>query len=231
MEATPRKTQVFWDRTWTRHFAIPKDLQWIMLLELLHLADSALPVGATAHSYGIETLAEEGVLSADNLESFFCSHLAESGQLEAVFVRRAWRGEDVTGLNREFDARRPARESREASFKTGRRFTELVRAMAGVSLPAAHYPIAFGAAGAALHLPEEPVVLAYLQQSLSGLVSVCQRLLPVGQVAANRLIWNLRPAILNTASNSERLETHCFTPLPEIASMRHRFLETRLFIS
>lgn len=202
-----------------------------MLLELLHLADSALPVGAAAHSYGIETLVEEGLLSTETLDPFFRSHLEETGLLEACFVRRAWRGDDPGALNREFDARRPARESREASFKTGRRFSELLRAIAGVSLPAAHYPIVFGAAGAALQLPEEPVTLAYLQQSLTGLISVCQRLLPLGQVAANRLMWDLRPAILSAASNSERLETHCFTPLPDIASMRHPLLETRLFIS
>jgi len=63
------------------------------------------------------------------------------------------------------------------------------------------------------------------------MVSACQRLMPLGQVAANRLIWNLRPAILRAASDSERLETYCFTPLPELGSMRHTLLETRLFIS
>jgi urease accessory protein len=203
-----------------------------MILELLQLADSALPVGSAAHSYGLETLAEEGVLTPDNLDAFFRAYLQEAGRFDAVFVRRAWRGEDLAELNHEYEARRPARESREATLKTGRRFAVLFSELTGRELtPVPHYPLAFGAAGAFLALPEEPVVQAYLQQSLTGLVSACQRLMPVGQVAAARLLWELRPVILEAAAASERLETDCFTPLPELGSMRHSMLESRLFIS
>jgi urease accessory protein len=67
-----------------------------------------------------------------------------------------------------------------------------------------------------------------LQQSVAGLVFACQRLMPLGQVAAARVVWNLKPAIERAAAQEE---ISCFTPLLEIASMRHRSLETRLFIS
>jgi urease accessory protein len=203
-----------------------------MFLELLQLADSALPVGGAAHSFGLETLVEEGVVSPQNLAEFLRDYVAESGRLDAVFVRRAWRGEGPAELTPELSARRPARESREASLKMGRRFAELFEALSGRRLPERiHYPIAFGAAGALLDIAEEFVVQAYLQQSITGLVSACQRLLPLGQVAASRLIWNLRPAILDAVSNSERLECPCYSPLPELGSMRHAIIETRLFIS
>lgn len=203
-----------------------------MLLELLQLADSALPVGATAHSFGLETLIEDGVLDPENLEAFLSDHLQESGVLEANFVRRAWRGEDPIRLSHEFAARKPARESREASFKIGRRFVELFNTLSGSQFPRnLHYPVAFGAAGAVAGIAEEPLAMAFLQQSITGLISACQRLLPLGQVAASRMLWNLRPAIILAASNSETLESPCFTPLPELGSMRHSLLETRLFIS
>lgn len=203
-----------------------------MLLELLQLADSALPVGAAAHSFGLETLVEDAVLSPETLDPFLRDHLAETGVLETVFVRRAWRGESLLALSAEFDARRPARESREASFKMGRRFADLFNTLAGTSLPTGlHYPIAFGAAAAALGIAEESAAMAYLQQSMTGLISACQRLMPLGQIAATRTLWNLRPAILKTVSNSATLESSCFTPLPELGSMRHSQLETRLFIS
>jgi urease accessory protein len=203
------------------------------LLDLLQLADSALPIGAGAHSFGLETLAEEGCLCADTAESFFRDYLAEAGVLDASFVRRAWRGENAWRLSDEFCARRLARESREASVKIGRRFSQLVNALVdGIAIPDdLVYPVAFGLAGAHLEIPEDDIVLAYLRQSLAGLISVCQRLLPIGQIAASRMLWNLKPSICAAARASENREVGCFTPLPELASMRHGLLETRLFIS
>ncbi len=203
-----------------------------MLLELLQIADSALPVGGAAHSFGLETLVDEGLLEPGRLAEFLRGYIAESGQLDAVFVRRAWRGEHSSTLTAELSARRPARESREASLKMGRRFAELFEALTGRGLPSpVHYPVAFGAAGGILGIPEAWIAQAYLQQAVTGLVSACQRLMPLGQVAASRLIWNSRPAVLDAVSNSERLECRCFNPLPELGSMSHASLETRLFIS
>jgi len=96
------------------------------------------------------------------------------------------------------------------------------------------YAVAFGVASRALKLDCDQVVLAYLQQFAAGLISACQRLMPVGQQAAARILWNLKPAVIRAAQpvRAEHMgEVTCFTPLPEIASMRHGSVETRLFIS
>ncbi len=133
-------------------------------------------------------------------------------------------------LSEELSARKLARESREASLKLGRRFAELVNGMLEHSLfeTNLHYCIAFGAVGEAFGIPVGAVVMAYLNQSIAGLVSACQRLMPLGQVAASKILWNLKPAIAR-ASLSE--EASCFSPYLEVASMRHGLIETRLFIS
>jgi urease accessory protein len=173
-------------------------------------------------------------------------HLEETGALEAAFVHRSWRAKgaarepSLRDISSEFSARKPARESRDASLKLGRRFVELVNAIAGA--PALetelHYCVAFGAAGALLGVAEKAVVLAYLHQSMAGLISACQRLMPLGQLAASKILWSLKPAIARAAQfETKHFETNqceevwCFSPYPELASMRHGSLETRLFIS
>ncbi len=212
------------------------------LLGLLQLADSAIPVGSAAHSFGLETLCEDAVLEPGNLHRFLRDFLEETARMEAVFVRRAWRRKswrELRELNDELSARKPSRESRDASLTLGRRLAELVSAWMGAVVVEAgaesglHYSIAFGAAGAALGAPEDASVLAYLQQAVAGMISSCQRLMPLGQTAASTMLWYLRGAIAGAADAALTLdeEVTCFSPLPELSSMRHGTLETRLFIS
>jgi len=200
------------------------------LLRLLQLADSAIPIGGTAHSFGLETLTDEEDLTPQDLGTFLTGYLEEAGALEGIFVRRSHKGGDLQELSAELSARKLARESREASLKLGHRFAELVNGMVGASLLETnlHYCVAFGAAGSAFGVPVDAVVLAYLNQSITGLVSACQRLMPLGQQAASKIMWNLKPAIVR---GSLIEEASCFSPYLELASMRHGSIETRLFIS
>lgn len=232
-------------------------------LRLLHLADSALPIGALAHSFGLETLAAEGPLVSGNLQSFFQGWLAEAGTLDAVFCREAFRlsagasknisPERWIELNQLLSARKSARESRIGSLTLGRNF--LSTAMALEDLPAianllaasepekhelelrrgaAHYCVAFGLVAGSLGFDERRTVLTYLHQSIAGMVSGCQRLLPLGQTEAARILWNLKPLINKVAETSAAYncdEVFSCMPLLDWGGMEHPALSTRLFVS
>jgi urease accessory protein len=213
----------------------------LQFLQLLHLADSALPVGAAAHSFGLESLVAENGLEVCDLPDFFQGYLQEAGRLEAVFV---YAGYDASStrqwqrLNGLMSAMKPARETREGSLRLGKRLAGLAGEAFAI-LPQytagpAHLPLIFGQVGRRIGSARDEVVAAYLHQSLSGLVSACQRLLPLGQSGAATLLWQLKPVILETLAiaRETQVDAVCLSqPLLDLASSRHPGLHTRLFIS
>jgi urease accessory protein len=207
----------------------------LSFLHLLHLADSALPVGAAAHSFGIESLVEENALEVQDLRAFFEGYLEEAGRLEAVFV---YAGYDASHpwqyLNDQLSALKTARESRQASLRLGKRLAALAGEAFGISCPPGHYPLVFGHLGCCIHACRDEVAAACLHQVISGLMSACQRLLPLGQSDAATLLWQLKPVILETLcyARSTNVDEVCLSqPLVDLASSRHPDLHTRLFIS
>jgi urease accessory protein len=106
-----------------------------------------------------------------------------------------------------------------------------------------HYCCVFGLGGARLGLNEDETALALLRQNVAGLVSACQRLMPLGQGRAGRLLWQLQDAIISAAYTPAALsqvalspvntpEPPCFfTALLDVGSMRHPQRNVRLFIS
>jgi urease accessory protein len=97
-----------------------------------------------------------------------------------------------------------------------------------------HHSPALGLVSAVLGFEEDRAVLAYLHQSMASLVSACQRLLPLGQNAATKILWDLKPAILDARKRSATCavdDACCFMPLLDWGAMEHPALRTRLFIS
>lgn len=228
----------------------------LKLMQLTQLADTTFPIGAAAHSFGLETLAAEGLLSTPQLAAFLRDYLAEIGAQEGLFCRAAYRIYDASpfdedawlALNRRVSALKLAREPRKASAMLGKRFLQMVcslddaprlRQARDLALQAAvntHHAPVFGLTGAYLGIDEELVVATYLQQATISLVSVSQRLLPLGQGQAAQILWDLKPDLLAAVRKSadgslEGPAAYCFPGLVEVAGMRHPALPMRLFIS
>ncbi len=204
-----------------------------------------------AHSFGLEALAFDEDIECTaqgcptSLAWYLEDSLSEYLLVDAVFCReahtRAGEGAPVCDLNRQTSALRTARESREASLTLGRRLASLAAAVGRspalaelASLEELHHSVAFGYTCGILAVDADLTVGAFLHQCILNTVSAAQRLLPLGQIQANRIAWDLKPAILSAVEQTRHLafsNVCSFAHVPELASMRHACLPTRLFIS
>ncbi len=228
-------------------------------LRLLQLADSALPIGSLAHSWGIESLTSREFLTREDLAVFFRGYLEEAGLVDAVFCREGFLAGSVNErefapprwreINDLYSALKPARETRSASASLGENFLRAVLACGDFPLVRAaletgngprrnrnaiHHSPAFGLACGVLGIESDRGTLAYLHQSVAGMVSACQRLMPLGQREAMRMVWDLKPTMIETVRRSRACgieDVFGLMPLLDWGSMEHPALSTRLFIS
>jgi len=216
----------------------------LALLRLFQITDSAIPIGTISHSFGLETLVEDGLVTPASFEQYLHDYIEESGGLDAFFCRAAYQLPPLTGaqfgnswmrLNAEISARKYARESRQASLTLGRRFLRLAAEWLGAPeieiLPESdsHHVAAFSVIARMIGVDQKRATLAWLHQSAMTQVSTAQRLMPLGQNSASAILWRLKPLLLDVAQRD--LTGESFTPLLETAGMRHPKLRVRLFIS
>ena len=225
-------------------------------LTLLQLSDSAFPVGAAGHSGGLEGLVyHERVTSGDDCAEFARNYLHNLAGIDlpaCLLAQRlglnwtAQEGQALLALDLRLSSLKISREGREASRGMGRRFLHNLEGnltsaaihfyddAVKIGQAQAHQSIAFGLAGAACGAPRKEVGKAYAFNALSTLIAAAQRLLPLGQTAAQHLLTSLQPEILSAVVEADLLtveELGTFTPGLDFAAMRHSGQPTRLFIS
>ena len=225
------------------------------LTRLLQLADTAFPTGAFAHSLGLEAAHAAGDLRDErDLERHLRRHLAGLATSDLVMARAAHAeasapAPDVDGLvvlDRELDATRATRETREATRATGERFliaaVELVddpvlRALhdaVGAGDAPGTLPVAWGVACAAAGVDAEDAVRAQAFAALAALAAAGQRLVPLGGVATQRALWRAGGAIDDAVALSATVdpaEPCSFVPEIDVRSAQHERQRVRLFIS
>jgi urease accessory protein len=235
-----------------RDIAMPTDT--LALLALLQLADGLFPAGAFAHSLGLETYAQAGLVEdRAGLEAFVRAHLEGSaGPADAVAVAAATRAAataDLDGclaLDTRISAMRFVPEFTAASKQMGRQTLRVAAAWARDPVLEAfaarvdaggtpgHYPVVFGAVAGRTEIEAEAAAAAYLYATASMLVNAALRLIAIGQVEGQRLLAALRPRIVALAASAAASDVDdmwSFTPGLELAGLRHAELEMRLFRS
>ena len=224
-------------------------------LSLLQFADGLFPAGAYAHSFGLEYYVQCGeVRDSAGVEEFLRAYLegsaAPADAVALMCAGRAGKAGDLAAciaLDETLNAMKTASELRDASRQMGRQtlrvanhllgrhrvLTDFAEAVGNEVTPG-HHPVVFGIVGGVIGWPPKEMVGAYLYSTSAALVGAALRLIPLGQLAGQRILWNIRPLIARLAADVQgktQADMWTFAPALEIAAMRHASLDARLFRS
>jgi urease accessory protein len=218
-------------------------------MAMLQLCDSLFPLGAFAHSDGLEAAVASGqIASSAELEGWMSALLtATLGDAEGPAVREAMacvRGDDAAGLARlddEIGAMRPSAAGREATRSMGTRLLKTwhhIRPCETVRAAIArrtHYtgPVAFGIVCATIDVSVEEALEAYFYTRMAAAVSAAMRLIALGQLEAHALLARVladAPALASRVARGTQ-PPRSFAPFMDMASMSHQYLHSRLFRS
>jgi urease accessory protein len=222
-----------------------------LLTRLLQLASPALPVGAYSYSQGLEWAIESGdVTDTAAAQRWIEDHLAlviarfEGPVYAASFA--AWQREDAADLlrlNAEFVASRESAEPRAETLQVGFSYAAWCRevvplsafqraTLASIDRPCG--PVLASLAAAASGLAVRDGLTGYVFGFAENQVMVLAKALPMGQIAAQKLLFAVGEAVVlavDSALDLAEADWSSAAPWLTIAQMKHETQYSRLFRS
>jgi urease accessory protein len=226
----------------------------IALLDLMTLLSPSFPVGGYVYSHGIEYAVEEGrIKNEDDLCLWINAALSKgTGRIDGALFKLAWTAvtenkfEELQWAVERSDVMRGTSEMALESSSQGKAFLDTVSQIwklekldnaievIGSTGRQATYPIAVAVVSAASDIPLRAALLAYFHAFSVNLVSAGIRLVPLGQVAGQRCIEELKSSIndmTETIFLGKIEDLGTAAPIIDWASMKHETQYTRLFRS
>jgi len=223
------------------------------LLDLLTWTSPAWPIGAFAFSGGLEWACDTGFLPDADVAFVWIETLLENGPPwnDAVFFVHAYRAmvaDDEQALLAVAELAQACATSAERRLETvaqGAAFRRIARTTCGASTLAPldsvddtdiTYPVVFACLAARRDVPMELALAAFVQAGVANLVSAAQRLVPLGQTDAQKILFALRADIgrlidralvLQSADPLEQIGGA--TLMADLGTMAHETQYTRLF--
>lgn len=227
-------------------------MDWLPFL--LQASDPLFPTGAYAHSLGFEEIVRLEVVHDEVSLAVFLHEqiIPQQRACELPYLRFAWEAagrndlHTLAVLDGEISAWKLARETREASLQIGGRRLQALRTIREAPLLEAvemamvrqemrgHHLTICGVQAAIEKLPLEAALAAWNYQALAGVCAAALKLMRIGQGGCQRALrsaLDLAPDTIARSLKISRGEAGWFSPLLEIASMRHERAGERLFIS
>ncbi|MEM6428093.1 MAG: urease accessory UreF family protein [Deinococcota bacterium] len=207
--------------------------------------DSQLPVGAFAHSSGLETYGQLTNFDKQALKELLESQLTYGwGRLDLAAASQAWRlsqkDADLTELNDTVAASKVIPGLFQTSLKLGQRTYKLAKRLYDVpSLPIdvpddAHQAVVIGWLGANLNLDERALILAFASSTVMTTLTSATRAMALSPEQAHEVLVSLHPQVERAVMRVlENPQEHLWsaTPAADMRAHQQAFLHTRLFQS
>ncbi|MBN3859627.1 urease accessory protein UreF [Neisseriaceae bacterium PsAf] len=217
---------------------------------LLHIVDPNLPIGGFNHSFGLETFVQKNIIhDAQSLYEYAQEQLQQNWVYnEGAYISLAFdslikeKFDDFFELNQHFGITRLSREIKEAQMKLGTRlfkifvseFSHPILDTIQTKKIMMYHPLVFVLFSFLFNLSKQVTLYAYYYNSLVSLINNGVKLIPLGQLQGQKIIFSIKPIIetaVRASLDPDKNLLGTTSVLTEIRCMQHENLYTRLYMS